>query len=78
MNSRRPSGTCEIPRRTMASAARPVISCPSIRTRPAAGTISPEMARSRVDLPAPLGPMTETISPARTFNETRSRARACS
>ena len=33
-------------------------------TRPAIGAISPASALSRVDLPAPFGPMTAVISPS--------------
>jgi hypothetical protein len=39
---------------------------------------SPEMARSRVDLPAPLGPTRPTSSPAPTLSETPLRICALS
>ena len=54
--TRRPSGTCEMPSRTIASGPRPAIDLPSNRISPAAGLASPEIARSVVDLPAPLAP----------------------
>ena len=54
--TRRPSGTWEMPSRTMASGPRPAIDLPSNRMSPAAGFASPEIARSVVDLPAPLAP----------------------
>ena len=40
------------------------MSRPSSLTLPAFGCSSPAMALSSVDLPAPLGPMMPTISPA--------------
>ncbi|MGY3622942.1 hypothetical protein ACVJGD_009138 [Bradyrhizobium sp. USDA 10063] len=54
--TRLPSGTCEMPRRTIASGPRPAIDSPSNRISPEAGLASPEIARSVVDLPAPLAP----------------------
>ncbi|MNE86242.1 hypothetical protein D3C80_1833250 [compost metagenome] len=38
-------------------------SWPSIRMRPLSTAVSPEMQRSRVDLPQPLGPSRVTNSP---------------
>ena len=55
-----------MPWATMSYAGWPASSAPSKVTRPARGAISPEMARSRVVLPAPLGPTTATASPALT------------
>ena len=49
-------------------------STPSIVIRPAAGRMSPEMTRISVVLPAPLGPMTPTASPARTSSDTSNSA----
>src|SRR5919204_4224275 len=50
------------------------MSVPSKTTRPAAGRTRPEMARSVDVLPAPLGPMTATISRSPTVRLTRSTA----
>src|SRR5581483_11960898 len=50
------------------------MSWPSIRMRPAVGRRTPVMQLKRVDLPAPLGPMTARISPRRTLSDTRSSA----
>src|SRR5581483_8791572 len=50
---------------TIFSAARPVTSLPSTVTLPALGRISPAIALSRVDLPAPLGPTMAVIAPSR-------------
>ena len=66
---RRPSGTCEIPSRTMASAPRRLIEWPSKKISPDAGRISPEIVRSVVLLPAPLAPSSVTISPGSTRSE---------
>jgi len=62
------------PRRLMISGDRPVMSSPRKRTRPAVGAWSPLITLKSVDLPAPLGPMTEKISPGRTSNDTPLRA----
>ena len=48
---------------------------PSIRISPDETGMSPEMTRISVVLPAPLGPMTPTASPAATSSETSNRAR---
>ncbi len=48
---------------------------PSITTSPASGGTSPLTQRSRVDLPAPLGPSTTRNSPARTDRSTCFRTR---
>ena len=68
--TRRPSGTCEMPSRTIASGPRPAIDLPSNRISPAAGFARPEIARSVVDLPAPLAPSSVTTSPSSTLIET--------
>ncbi len=47
---------------------------PSIVTSPAVSSISFEIARSSVVLPAPLGPITATDSPALTSRLTPNRA----
>ena len=67
---RRRSGTRATPARSMISGGRPVTSRPSTVTRPSLGTWSPAIARSRVDLPAPLAPISATSSPARIVNDT--------
>ena len=41
-----------------------VTSSPRSVTRPSRTRISPKIAFARVDLPAPLGPITTTISPS--------------
>ncbi len=44
-------------------------------TRPALGSISPQVMRKLVVLPAPLGPSSPTISPASTWKSTPSTTR---
>ncbi len=61
-NSCRPSGTSEQPRKTIRSAGNVRMSFFSNRTSPP-GPQSPAMVFRRVDFPAPLAPMTVTISP---------------
>ena len=63
----RPSGTWLMPSRTICSAAVVVMSAPLNRTAPERGLRRPEMVRSVVDLPAPLAPMSVTISPSSTW-----------
>ncbi len=48
----------------------PLISSPRKTTRPLRGRSSPKIVFTRVDLPAPLGPITVTISPSLTRIET--------
>ena len=67
--TRRPSGTCATPRRTISSGFRPSSDRPSNSTSPPAGFTRPEMVFSVVDLPAPLEPSSVTTSPASTENE---------
>ena len=52
-----------------------VIDLPSRRTTPWVGVSSPEIARSRVDLPQPEPPITATISPGSTPSVMASSAR---
>src|SRR5207302_1483356 len=52
-----------MPSRINFSGARPVTSLPLSSTRPAAGRISPAIALSSVDFPAPLGPTTAVTRP---------------
>ena len=47
---------------------------PKISHRPESGTRMPDMTLTVVDLPAPLGPMYPTSSPASISKEIRSRA----
>src|SRR5207253_6862304 len=56
------------------SALGPVISSVPTRSSPEAGAISPAIRRRRVDLPQPLGPISETISPAATVSDRQSKA----
>src|SRR5258707_308819 len=54
--------------------ARPVMSRPAKATRPASGVWKPAIAANSVVLPAPLGPISPTISPSRTSSEAWSTA----
>ena len=67
--SLRPSGDCEMPRLTILCAGECVMSSPMKRIVPLRGWLSPLMERSVVDLPAPLAPISVTISPSRTSSE---------
>ena len=66
----RPSGTWEMPRRATTSGVRPVMGWPSKVIAPWDGRNTPEIVSRVVDLPAPLGPTTQTISPSSTPTET--------
>ena len=66
----RPSGACEIPRPTIRWAASPEISRPPKRIEPLVAGVSPLIARSVVDLPAPFEPIIVTTSPSSTVSET--------
>jgi len=70
-NTWRPSGTSEQPRAAVASVRSRRTSSPWKSTSPAWARTSPVMVRRRVDFPAPLAPMSETISPLFTCRETR-------
>ncbi len=63
-------------RRSVVSSARliPVVSVPSITTRPASGVISVAATASRLDLPEPEGPTTAVTDPGGTVSVTSSRA----
>src|ERR1700730_12627135 len=52
-----------MPRRTSFSLGRPVTFLPSTRTVPALGRMTPAIALSTVDLPAPLGPTMAVMAP---------------
>ena len=62
-NTRRPSGTCAMPSRTIACGPRPAIGLPSNTIVARRGSSRPEIARSVVDLPAPFAPSSVTTSP---------------
>lgn len=68
--TRRPSGDCATPERMMAWVGRAVMSSPSSVTRPDRARGSPQMLISSVDFPAPLAPISVTISPRSTCSET--------
>ena len=59
-----PPGTWATPRRAISSGGRWVMSRPSKTMAPWSASTTPPMARSRVDLPAPLVPSSATISPS--------------
>ena len=69
-NTRRPSGTCASPISTMRCGAVERMSCPSKAISPVRVRSRPEMVLSVVLLPAPLAPMSVTISPSSTRNDT--------
>ena len=54
------------PMRLISKGLRPVMSCPCSRICPLLAPKRPLIRLNRVDLPAPLGPMIATRSPART------------
>ena len=60
---RRPSGDCAMPSAATSWPGSPVISTPWNSMCPVLGGTMPEIERSVVDLPAPLEPMSVTISP---------------
>src|SRR6185436_15188858 len=66
----RRSGTCASPRRTMACVARPAISAPSSWIEPCQARTRPITVLSSVLLPAPLAPISATISPRFTSSDT--------
>jgi hypothetical protein len=75
LNTRRPSGTCTAPRRTISAAFRvstrspPRLTWPS-RIEPFSGFNRPEIALRVVVLPAPFVPRRATIFPFGTSSET--------
>jgi hypothetical protein len=60
----RPSGIMENPSRAISSGARPEICRPPREIMPSRGVTTPAMAFSSVDFPAPLGPVTNSVSPS--------------
>src|SRR5262249_2613048 len=72
-NTRRPSGTCTNPSATIASGLWPAIVRPSNSMVAARGVSRPEIVFNVVLLPAPLAPISVTISPRRTSSETPCR-----
>ncbi len=68
-NTRRPSGTSAMPSATTCWALKGMMSRPMKLMAPEAVLTSPEMARSVVDLPAPLAPIRVTICPCSTSKE---------
>jgi hypothetical protein len=69
----RPWGTYVIPRWSSAAGGWFVMSSPANRTEPSRAGRSPNSVRKTVDLPAPLGPMMETIWPGSTRSDTPRR-----
>jgi len=72
--SRRPSGTCTMPRSTRRAAGTRARSSPSKSTRPCRGPTRPEITRSVVLLPAALAPTSAKMPPAGTSSETLNSA----
>src|SRR6516165_4991702 len=64
-----------MPARACASADERVTSTPSNSTRPVVGTVSPARQLKKVDLPAPLGPISPMISPSATARSAPRTAR---
>src|SRR5207302_8458520 len=73
-NTRRPSGTSAMPASVRLCAGMRVTSVPAKRIFPRRGSIAPATPRSVVLLPAPLAPISATISPAATSKETARQA----
>ena len=69
----RPPGLAMMPLAACSLAGRWVMSSPSKNTAPFDGSVSPAMARSRVDLPAPLVPSSARTSPSSTSKSTLKR-----
>src|SRR3954470_2936360 len=73
-NTRRPSGTSAMPASTRRCAGMRETSSPSNRILPFRGSMAPATPRRVVLLPAPFAPMSATISPSPTSNETSRQA----
>ncbi len=65
---RRPSGDCAMPSRAISCVGSCVMSRPSNTMRPGCARGLPKIVIISVDLPAPLAPMSVTISPAGTVD----------
>src|SRR5437588_2571725 len=65
-----------MPRAVMRSGRSPPVGSPRNRTRPAVARRKPVMTLNSVVFPAPLGPISPTISPSATANDTSSTARS--
>ena len=63
----RPSGDCEMPRRTMSCGATRAMSRPRNLIVPVRAGVRPEIERSVVDFPAPFAPISVTHSPSSTL-----------
>src|SRR4051812_8735006 len=63
-----------MPQRATAETDNDVNNLPSSWMRPRVGRVMPEMQLSSVLLPAPLGPISPTIDPVSSANETSRRA----
>jgi hypothetical protein len=70
----RPSGTSENPRRAIDSGGTPVKSAPFNVIAPETCGTMPAIAFSRVDFPAPLGPVTNRTSPSLMLSVTPRKA----
>ncbi len=66
----RPSGACDSPRVTTSYAGTPARARPAYVMEPERGRRSPEIALRVVVLPAPLAPISVTISPSRISSDT--------
>ena len=73
-NSRRFSGTCAMPSSITWCAGTSFSARPSMWIAPPATSISLEITRKSVVLPAPFGPITATASPPWTSSETSNSA----
>jgi len=67
---RRPSGACEIRSLAISWVGSPVMSRPSKWMRPSRARGLPKIDIIKVDLPAPLAPISATISPSFTSTST--------
>ena len=65
-NKLRPWGTYAMPSLSNWRGVRPLMTLPAMRTSPERGVSMPNRVFSTVDLPAPLGPISNVISPFRT------------
>src|SRR5581483_5804175 len=72
-NRLRSWGTCTTARPSRSRGESRSMGSPSSSTRPRRGRISPLIALSTVDLPAPFGPIRQTTSPASTVRSTPRR-----